>query len=96
MKDQTKPKLFITIAKQFKNALIKVAERSQLGHEKYKELDYDWQGFTRVSMEEYNDAQVRHLLEIGDPNETELDHLIANAWNALVRLELKLRNNENN
>lgn len=95
MKAQDKPKLFIMLAKQFTNALIKVAERSQYGHKKYADLDQDWQGFTRIPAEEYDDAQLRHLLGLGEPGETELDHLTANAWNALARLELYLRKCEN-
>lgn len=91
MKAQDKPKLFIMMSQQFRHALIKVAERSYLGHKKYADLDQDWQGFTRIPTEEYDDAQLRHLLGIGEPEETELDHLAANAWNALARLELYLR-----
>lgn len=90
-KDQKKPRLHNMMAKQFTLALIEVAKRSQIGHEKYYEIDTDWQGFTRTPIEDYEDAQIRHLLGIGEPEETDLDHLTANAWNALAKLELYLR-----
>lgn len=81
----------MTIVKQFPNALQAVAERCAIGHIKYADIDQDYQGFTRFPEEEYQNAIVRHLMELGEPDETELDHLKAVAWNALALLELKLR-----
>lgn len=93
MKKQEKPKLFNTLVIQFPLAFKAVAERCQLGHIKYAEIDQDYQGFTRTSFEEYQDAILRHLMRDGEPDETELDHLKAVAWNAIAMLELKLRDN---
>lgn len=77
--------------KQFPLALMKIAERSQLGHEKYAETDLDWQGFSRLPVEDYQNAMIRHIFEHGEENETPLDHKIATAWCALAVLELSLR-----
>lgn len=79
---------------QFSKALKAVAVRSEIGHEKYSDIDTDWQGFTRVPFESYQDAILRHLIQDGEPEETELDHLAATAWNALALLEIKLRQHE--
>lgn len=76
---------------QFPLAFKAVAERSEVGHKKYADIDQDYQGFTRTPFEEYQDALVRHLMQDGEPHETELDHLKAVAWNAVAMLEIKLR-----
>ena len=91
-----KPKLFNTIFKQFPRAIKAIAERSELGHKKYADIDQDYQGFTRTpnAFEEYQNAVIRHLMQDGEPEETELDHLKAVAWNAIAILEIKLRENE--
>lgn len=80
------------LLKQFPLALEAVAQRSKSGHNKYKETDHDWMNFKRVpnAIEEYDDAIVRHLAGIGEPHETELDHLKAAAWNILAKLQLIL------
>lgn len=82
-----------TYCKVNKNALEALAFRALYGHEKYKEFDEDWQNFSRVLNGdfEYSNAQFRHALEIGG-EETEEEHLVASAWNALARLEIFLRN----
>ncbi|CAM0006148.1 endolysin [Vibrio phage F35 g1] len=76
----------------FGNALMSVAEVGTFGAKKYTEGG--WQhvedGFKR-----YDDAGMRHFLKRGmgeelDP-ETELPHLAHEAWNALAKLELYLR-----
>jgi hypothetical protein len=74
-------------------ALEALAFRALYGHEKYKESDSDWQNFTRVpnAEEEYSNSMFRHALNIGE-DETEEQHLIASAWNAVSRLEIFLRN----
>jgi len=92
MKKHEKPRMFKTIVEQFPLAIKSVAKRSELGHEKYSDIDQDWQGFTKFPIEQYEDALVRHLMQDGEENETELDHLAALAWNTLAILELKLRN----
>lgn len=80
------------ILKQFPLALEAIAYRSGYGHEKYKDTDLDWKNFKRVpdAVNEYEDAIVRHLACIGEPHETELDHLKAAAWNILAKLQLIL------
>ena len=87
-----KPRLYQTLVKQFPRAIVAVASRSEFGHKKYADIDQDWQGFTVTPIEQYRDAHIRHTMELGDEGETELDHAIAVAWNALAILELKLRN----
>ena len=78
-------------------ALEALALRALYGHEKYKETDQDWQNFLRVpnAEEEYSNALFRHALNIGK-DETEEEHLIASAWNAVARLEVFLRNKNKN
>lgn len=89
-----KPKLFNVLVKQFPRAFKAITKRSELGHVKYERIDQDWQGFTHTSIEDYENALVRHMMQDGEPDETELDHLTALAWNAMALLELKLRANE--
>lgn len=81
-----------TYCKQMKNAIEQLAFRTQYGHEKYKEFDADYQNFARVENgdEEYGNALFRHALEIGE--DTELEHYVASAWDAVARLEIYLRN----
>ena len=78
-------------------ALEALAFRALYGHEKYKATDQDWQNFTRVpnAEQEYGEALFRHALNIGK-DETEEEHLIASAWNAVARLEVFLRNKNKN
>ena len=90
---QDKPKAPIfTFCKQMKNAIEALSLRSLYGHEKYKEYDKDWQNFSRVenAEEEYGNAQFRHALGIGEDKDE--DHHVAEAWNAIARLEMYLRN----
>jgi len=77
--------------KGFPRALIKVAEVVTYGANKYSPL-----GFLEVpnAIERYDDAKGRHLLrghiEETDP-ETNLTHMAHEAWNALAKLEIYLR-----
>lgn len=84
-----------TYCKVNKNALEALAFRALYGHKKYNKNgeDEDWQNFTRVpnAEEEYANAEFRHALRIGG-EETEEEHLVASAWNAVARLEIFLRN----
>lgn len=89
---KAKAKLHTTLVRQFPLAFKAIAQRSQLGHEKYADIDQDWQGFTVTPIEDYENALIRHIMLDGEPDETELDHAIASAWNAVALLELKLRN----
>jgi len=93
MKDQTKPKLYKMIVLQFPNALKEVARRCKIGHEKYPELDHDYKGFSKLPVDEYEDAIIRHIMQDGE--EDEIGHWGAVAWNALAILELKIQNENN-
>lgn len=84
-----------TFCKQMENAVEALALRSLYGHDKYKEYDRDWQNFSRVENAdfEYSNASFRHALGIGEDSEE--DHYIATAWNAIARLEVYLREKKN-
>ena len=94
MKKHEKPQMYNTLVNQFPLAIQAIAERSIIGHKKYADIDTDWQGFIRTPIEQYKDALIRHLMQIGEPEETELDHLKALAWNAVAILELTLRKDD--
>lgn len=85
--------LYIVLVKQFKNALLEVAKRSEVGHKKYIENDADYMNFKTVSINEYDNALMRHLFEDGE--DTQLEHYTAVAWNSLARLELYLEQRNN-
>ena len=72
------------------NAIEALSLRSLYGHEKYEKGD-DWENFSRVENGEfeYSNAQFRHALGIGE--DSEKDHYIAEAWNAVAKLEIYLR-----
>jgi hypothetical protein len=78
-----------------KNAMEQLAFRSEYGHNKYLEFDADWNNFARVENgdEQYANAEFRHALGIGE--DTELEHYVASAWNAVARLEIYLRKLKN-
>jgi hypothetical protein len=90
-----KTPLWVVLFKQFPKAIEKVGQRSQFGHLKYLEHDADWLNYKRVpnGYEEYSNACMRHLLELGD-EDSELEHHVATAWNSLARLQIYLENNE--
>lgn len=76
----------------FPRAILSVAAVSTFGASKYA-----WKGWETVpeGFERYSDALVRHLLaegkgEVAD-GDSGLLHAAHAAWNALARLELKLR-----
>ena len=78
-------------------ALWAVAEVASFGARKYTPG-----GWVEVpqGQERYADAQYRHLLkramgEVADPD-SELDHLAHEAWNALAKLDLYIRQRESN
>ena len=81
-----------TYCKANKNALEALSLRALYGHKKY-EKENDWENFARVPNGdfEYANSQFRHALNIGEENEK--DHLISSAWNAVARLEIYLRKN---
>jgi len=84
-----------TMLRQFPLALQGVAQRSLYGHNKYKEFDHDWMNFKRApdAINQYLNASVRHLAEIGD-DEDSIEHLKAAAWNILATLQITLENEE--
>lgn len=93
-KTEKKPNIF-TYCKVNKEAITALAERMQMGHEKYEEgLDYE--NFKRVEDAdfEYSNAMFRHALEIGE--DSKLEHYVAQAWNAVSRLQIYLEQNETN
>jgi len=80
----------------FPNALLAVADVSAYGAKKY-DLDYVDKNWMRVTdgIPRYTDALGRHLIkEAIDPldDESGLHHDAMAAWNALARLELRIRN----
>jgi hypothetical protein len=83
-----------TFCKQMKNAIEEMAFRTEYGHNKYIEFDADYNNFARVDNgdEEYGNAQFRHALGIGE--DSELEHYVASAWDAVARLEIYLRNSK--
>lgn len=82
--------------RQFPLALEGVAQRSLYGHRKYEEFDHDWFNFKRAPdpINQYLNATVRHLAEIGD-DEDSLEHLKAAAWNILATLQITLEKKKN-
>ena len=82
-----------TYCKVNKNALEALSLRALYGHIKYEEGN-DWENFSRVPNGdfEYSNAMFRHALGIGG-EETEKEHLVSTAWNAISRLEIYLRKN---
>lgn len=95
--DEGKLPLGIVIQKQFPNALKVLAKCSQYGHEKYKD-DVDWLNYQRVPnwKERYLNAFMRHFLEEGNDNESNLPHFYHALWNLMALVELKEKNFENN
>ena len=73
-------------------ALMEVARVGTFGAEKYTRGG--WQSVPN-GRERYNDAMWRHLLasseEVIDP-ESGLEHELHMVWNALAKLELRMRN----
>lgn len=92
--DAGKPRVGLMM-QGFARALLAVSEVATFGAVKYS--PGGWQ-YVPNGQERYDDAKGRHLLqgyiEDIDP-ETDLQHLAQEAWNALAKLELKLREEEN-
>jgi len=92
--DSGKAPIFRGVLNYFPLAIAAVAEVSEVGAKKYA-----WKGWESVpdGFERYSDAMGRHILEeaFGDfddgVNGTGCLHAAQVAWNALARLELKLR-----
>lgn len=81
-----------TLLKSFSRAISAVVDVGTFGAEKYS-----LGGWEKVDdgQRRYSDALVRHMLKemVGEDRDQESGHLHAahEAWNALARLELKLR-----
>ncbi|RLB94820.1 MAG: hypothetical protein DRH26_00025 [Deltaproteobacteria bacterium] len=87
-------KLLAGILQQWPRALTAVLEVATFGAKKYSRGG--WQHVPN-GVERYTDAMIRHLLkeplETADPD-SGLSHEVHAAWNALSRLELMLREQE--
>ena len=88
--DAGKPRVGLMF-KGFARALLRVAEVTTFGANKY--TPNGWES-VEGGQERYLDAEARHFLqgfiEPRDP-QTNIEHLAHEAWNALARLELALR-----
>lgn len=94
-KDDGKPPVVRGCLRLFPLALAEVARISEKAQEKYPSYD-NWQKVEN-GFERYTDALGRHLLaEATEERDTESGMLHAGhvAWDALARLELKLRGQE--
>lgn len=92
--DDKKPRCGLVFG-GFSRALIEVARIGTFGANKY--TDNGWKGVDN-GYERYTNALYRHLLAESDKEydeESEMLHAAHAAWNALARLELILRTNEN-
>lgn len=93
--DQGKVCAFRGAIDYFPRAIEQVAAVSTFGANKYA-----WKGWQTVpeGFERYSDAMVRHLIAAGKGELADADsgllHEAHTAWNALARLELKLREKE--
>ena len=93
--DKTKPRVGMVLG-NFPRALLAVSEVGTYGANKY--TDDNWLSVVSAR-DRYTDAGLRHYLlactgEEFD-NESGYRHLAHEAWNALARLELLLREKEN-
>lgn len=94
--DAGKAPIFRGVVSYFPRAVAAVAAVSGFGANKYA-----WHGWEGVGdgINRYSDAMVRHLLREGEGEVLDPDsgllHAAHAAWGALARLELILRNREN-
>lgn len=94
--DGGKPSLYRGVIEYFPRAVAAVGQISTFGANKYA-----WKGWEKVpsGITRYSDAMVRHLVAEGtgeflDPD-SGLPHAAHTAWGAMARLELILREKEN-
>ena len=89
--DAGKPKLGLVLG-DFGNALLAVGEVGTFGADKY--TDHGWLSVENGEAR-YTDALYRHMVKegVGEAvnKDSELLHAAHTAWNALARLELKIR-----
>lgn len=94
--DGGKPCVYRGLVEYFPRAGLKVAEISTFGAQKYA-----WKGWEGVEdgINRYSDAMMRHLMYEATGEEFDPDsgllHAAHAAWGAMARLELKLRELEN-
>ena len=90
--DMGKPRCALVLG-GFSRALLKVSEVGTFGAEKYS--DFGWLSVDNGE-DRYDDAKLRHWLieKTGETidQQSSLEHAAHEAWNALARLELILRN----
>jgi len=95
--DDEKLPYYTVLCTQFPLAIREVVARSKHGHDKYEKED-DWNNWFRLGeerrVESYQNALMRHFFKHGE--DSELEHDIAVAWNALAILEFKLRKKYDN
>jgi len=89
--DQGKVRVGLVLS-GFSNAIIEVSKVGTYGANKYS--DNGWMSVPD-GQKRYCDAQLRHMMKTFGGEEVDADtgllHLAHEAWNALARLELKLR-----
>lgn len=86
--DSNKPLVVKGFMQQFPKAIAEVSRVSEFGA-----LKYEWGNWRYVDngVERYTEALGRHLLEGGVDIESNLLHAAHAAWNAMARLELIIR-----
>ena len=83
----------------FPRAIMEVAQVSAFGKEKYN-AEYSDKGFMQLVSERYADASVRHLLDeviegtVINKGDGGVRHDAQVAWDALARLEIRLKEEE--
>lgn len=94
--DAGKPNLYQGLLAYFPRACREIAAVSTFGA-----IKYSWKGWESVpkGFERYSDALVRHLTSEGagetEDRDSKFSHAAHVAWNALARLELLLKEKEN-
>lgn len=95
--DVGKPPIYQGFIKYFPRAIEAVASISKFGYEKYG----TWGGWLGVDdgMNRYMDAKCRHMIDEAKGEERASDskllHAAHEAWNAMAKLELLIREQEN-
>ena len=95
---QNKPKVGMLFS-QMSRALNAIALAATHGNEKYSNEEFWDENFTSVpnAFKQYSDGLGRHLLLESQEEldkDSKMPHEVHVAWNALARLEIKLRENE--
>ena len=90
--DSNKPLVVKGFMQQFPKGIAEVSRVSEFGA-----LKYEWGNWRYVDngVERYTEALGRHFLADGLDNESNLLHAAHAAWNAMARLELMLKELDN-